>query len=215
MKFTWRVGAMSAVVLLAGWSLQRLQAATPVLAQEGDHGNGHGESRGNGHGEDRGNGHGEDRGHGNGHAYGRGNGHSGDQADEREGRDHGEQGDRDEESRRGQGRMDRRRGSIVSVFDPRSRNVISDYYHGRGRGLPPGLAKRNGDLPPGLERQLERNGTLPPGLQREVQPFPTSLTRRLPRMPSYYRRGTLGNDAVIYDTRTQRIVDVIHAVLGR
>ncbi len=40
-------------------------------------------------------------------------------------------------------------------------------YGRYGRGLPPGLAKRNGNLPPGLERHIERTGELPPGLQKK------------------------------------------------
>ena len=209
MKFNWRMGALLAITVLAGWSLQRMQTSTPVLAQ----------GRGNG-GE-----HGRGEGHGHGHASGRGNGHQGDQAGERDDRDQGDQAEerdhrdqgenRDEDAHHRHDRVYRRDGRVASIFDPRSRDEISRYYHGTGRGLPPGLAKRNGDLPPGLQRQLERNGTLPPGLQRQVQPFPYSLSRRLPRVPTYYRRGMLGNDAVIYDTRTQRIVDVIHAVLNR
>ncbi len=38
---------------------------------------------------------------------------------------------------------------------------------GRGNGLPPGLAKRNGNLPPGLQRHIARTGHLPPGLERK------------------------------------------------
>ena len=49
--------------------------------------------------------------------------------------------------------------------------VIVDYFH-PASGLPPGLAKRDGDLPPGLEKQLRRNGKLPPGLQKKLAPFP-------------------------------------------
>ncbi len=44
-------------------------------------------------------------------------------------------------------------------------------YHPYGRyerGLPPGLAKRNGNLPPGLQRHVERTGELPPGLQKRM-----------------------------------------------
>ncbi len=41
------------------------------------------------------------------------------------------------------------------------------YYE--GRGLPPGLAKRD-QLPPGLEKHLLKHGSLPPGLQKKIDP---------------------------------------------
>ena len=40
-------------------------------------------------------------------------------------------------------------------------------YHS-GRGLPPGLAKRD-RLPPGLEKHLLKHGSLPPGLQKKLE----------------------------------------------
>jgi hypothetical protein len=101
------------------------------------------------------------------------------------------------------------------VFNDRHRVIIRDYFHNNYSNLPPGLAKRGGNLPPGLQKQLERNGTLPPGLQKRVQPFPADLRSRLPRLPSGYDYGVIGPDAIILDSRTQRIVDVIHAVIGR
>ncbi len=42
-------------------------------------------------------------------------------------------------------------------------------YYG-GRGLPPGLAKRD-RLPPGLEKHLLKHGSLPPGLQKKIDPY--------------------------------------------
>jgi hypothetical protein len=61
---------------------------------------------------------------------------------------------------------------------------------------------------------LERNGTLPPGLQKRLTPFPADLSGRLPRLPDIYRRGTIGPDAIIIDTRTQRIIDIVRAVVN-
>jgi hypothetical protein len=100
------------------------------------------------------------------------------------------------------------------VFSTRDRDLIRDYFRGRNSNLPPGLAKRGGNLPPGLQRQLERNGTLPPGLQKRLTPFPADLSGRLPRLPDIYRRGTIGPDAIIIDTRTQRIIDIVRAVVN-
>lgn len=94
------------------------------------------------------------------------------------------------------------------------RDIIREYYRGNYSNLPPGLAKRRGNLPPGLQKHLERDGTLPPGLQKRLTPFPEELERRLPRLPSVYRRGVIGVDVVILDRRTQRIVDIIHDILA-
>ena len=101
------------------------------------------------------------------------------------------------------------------VFSERNRVTIHDYFRNNYSNLPPGLAKRGGNLPPGLQKQLERNVTLPPGLQKRVQPFPPDLRSRLPRLPSGYDYGVIGPDAIILDSRTQRIVDIIHTVIGQ
>ena len=53
-------------------------------------------------------------------------------------------------------------------FLAEERRAIEDYYRAINdkkkpkKGLPPGLAKRGGNLPPGLQRKLERDGQLPP-----------------------------------------------------
>ncbi len=87
----------------------------------------------------------------------------------------------------------------VVVFQPASRQIIIDFFHTPPSGLPPGLAKRGGDLPPGLEKQLRRNGRLPPGLEKKLVAFPVELERRLPPLPAGYRRGMIGGRAVIFD----------------
>jgi hypothetical protein len=91
---------------------------------------------------------------------------------------------------------------------------IQGYYHGQASGLPPGLAKRGGDLPPGLEKKLRRNGQLPPGLQKRIEPFPAGLERRLPPLRRGLSRGLVGGRALIYDPRTMIIADVM-VVFGR
>ena len=127
---------------------------------------------------------------------------------------HQDQTQRDDDDRDDQQDHDRSRKVAVSiVFSTRDREIIRDYYHGHHSSLPPGLAKRDGNLPPGLQKHLERDGTLPPGLQKRLTPFPDDLERGLPRLPSIYRRGTIGVDVVILDRRTQRIVDIVHDIL--
>ncbi len=98
----------------------------------------------------------------------------------------------------------------ASSFRFRSQDVpvIVNYYH-PASGLPPGLAKRGGDLPPGLQKQLRRNGTLPPGLQKKLAPFPPDLEARLAPVPPGCRRVTLGTWALLIQDATNVIFDVI------
>jgi hypothetical protein len=116
--------------------------------------------------------------------------------------------DRAEEARDGRWSHD------PPVFSNRSRDAIRDYYRASNSNLPPGLAKRNGNLPPGLRKQLRRNGTLPPGLQKRMQPLPSDVERKLPTIASGYSRGYIGQDVVIVNNRTQRIMDIISNVIG-
>ena len=89
------------------------------------------------------------------------------------------------------------------------RAQIRQYYEASGRhrqGLPPGLAKREGNLPPGLAKR----DRLPPGLQGE--PLPGDLERRLSPIPSTYVRVRIGQDVVLMDRRTRVVLDVIYGV---
>ena len=100
-------------------------------------------------------------------------------------------------------------------FLPEERRIIGEYFtKHRTKGLPPGLAKRGGNLPPGLQKHLQRNGTLPPGLQKRLEPFPDDLERRLPRVPDTWRRVILGRDVLLIERRTNRILDIIENVIG-
>jgi hypothetical protein len=104
-----------------------------------------------------------------------------------------------------------RAGEMVQVvFTDRDRQLIHGYYSG-GKGLPPGLAKRGGKLPPGLEKQLRKNGTLPPGLQKKVEPFPADLTRQLSPLPSGLSRVMVAGRAIIMD-RNHKILDLFTMV---
>jgi hypothetical protein len=93
-------------------------------------------------------------------------------------------------------------------FSDGDQRLVRRYYTSNTANLPPGLAKRGGDLPPGLERQLERNGTLPPGLQKRVEPFPEDLNRQLPRLPTGFSRVFIGTHAIIIDSN-YRILDLM------
>lgn len=107
-----------------------------------------------------------------------------------------------------QKQAERRNGG---VFDRDGhQRVIREY--GRRGSLPPGLAKREA-LPPGLRRQLRERGTLPPGLQKHLIGVPADLSSRLPAIGRYERRYFAGDDLIIIDTRTNRIVAYLIDVL--
>jgi hypothetical protein len=58
-----------------------------------------------------------------------------------------------------------------------------------------------------LQKKVARGGSLPPGWQKKFEPFPSVLERRLSPLPSGYRRGVLEGHAVIFNSRTNIIVD--------
>ncbi|TMA09288.1 MAG: hypothetical protein E6J89_13150 [Deltaproteobacteria bacterium] len=99
-------------------------------------------------------------------------------------------------------------------FLPDERRIIIEYFRDYQSGLPPGLAKRGGNLPPGLQKHLQKNGTLPPGLQKRLQPLPADLESRLPGIPDIWGRVVLGRRVILLDKRTNRILDIIQNVAG-
>jgi hypothetical protein len=105
-------------------------------------------------------------------------------------------------------------GGHPAAFLPEERQLIVTYFQGSPSGLPPGLAKRGGQLPPGLQKHLQRNGTLPPGLQKRLQPLPTTLEIQLPSLPDIWRRVILGPHVLLIDRRTNQILDVLENVLS-
>jgi hypothetical protein len=101
-------------------------------------------------------------------------------------------------------------------FESYERDAVLGYYANPSHGLPPGLAKRGGNLPPGLEKQLARNGTLPPGLEKRLEPLPIQLERQLSRLPADCgcRRGIVGTSVMLIRARDHFILDVMH-ISGR
>lgn len=96
----------------------------------------------------------------------------------------------------------------VNIFVGNDQDLIRNHFLINRGGLPHGLEKRGGDLPPGLEKQLRRNGHLPPGLEKKLYPFPVELERRLPVLRPGLVRGMIGVSAVIMDKNTSVILDV-------
>jgi len=103
-----------------------------------------------------------------------------------------------------------------AYFLPEERKTILEFYHKSAptSGLPPGLAKRGGKLPPGLQKHLQKNGKLPPGLQKRLQPLPVDLENRLPKLPEFWERVILERHIILLDRRTNRILDIIENVIG-
>jgi hypothetical protein len=93
-----------------------------------------------------------------------------------------------------------RTGSSLSVdvhFSTGELRVIRGYYEPRYRSLPPGLRKK-----------LNRGGSLPPGWRKKIEPMPVAVERELVVLPTGYRRGVIDGHAVIYNPRTQVMIDV-------
>jgi hypothetical protein len=105
-----------------------------------------------------------------------------------------------------------------AYFLAEERRIIEQYYRrgkkGKRKGLPPGLAKRGGNLPPGLQKHLEKNGRLPPGLQKRLNPLPVDLDSQLPRLPDYWQRVIFERDVILIDRRSNRILDIIEDVIA-
>src|SRR5687767_4763386 len=76
-------------------------------------------------------------------------------------------------------------------------HTIREYY-----------APRYRNLPPGLQKKYARTGQLPPGWQKKLEAFPVELDRRLVTLPAGYRRGVVDGHAVIFDDRTNVLIDV-------
>lgn len=87
--------------------------------------------------------------------------------------------------------------SVRVAFEPRDVRVIREYYGPRYR-----------NLPPGLQNKYRRTGQLPPGWQKKMQPFVPRVERQLTVLPAGYQRGLIDGHAVIYNPRTQVIVDL-------
>ena len=90
----------------------------------------------------------------------------------------------------------------------RDRDAITRYFRTNTAGLPPGLAKRGDDLPPGLEKQLQKNGQLPPGLEKKLERVPSALERQLSPLPSGYSRRVLGPHLIVVNEKTKTLADV-------
>lgn len=99
------------------------------------------------------------------------------------------------------------------LFSGKDKGIIIEYYKTHSSGLPPGLAKRGGKLPPGLEKHLQKNGKLPPGLQKKISPLPLELEKRLSPLPPRSERVIIGTHVIIYNRAENVILDIIKDVI--
>ena len=108
----------------------------------------------------------------------------------------------------------RAESSGVAVFGSVEVRIIREWFGNphNVKGLPPGLAKKEG-LPPGLAKQLRKNGSLPPGLQKRIQPLPHDLEVRLPRRTDGHKRVIIAGAVVLIDEKLGRILDVLADVI--
>jgi hypothetical protein len=89
------------------------------------------------------------------------------------------------------------RVTINVAFAPTDVRMMRTHYAPRYRSLPPGLQKK-----------VARGGQLPPGWRKRFEPFPVRLEQQLRPLPHGYRRGVIDGHAVIYEGRTNLIIDV-------
>ena len=110
--------------------------------------------------------------------------------------------DKDKSKNKGNGKQETvavadTRAAVHVVFTSGDVRIIREHYAPRYRNLPPGLRKK-----------VARGGALPPGWQKKYEPFPDTLERRLGRLSPEYRRGVFDGQAVIYDRRSNVVIDV-------
>ena len=104
-------------------------------------------------------------------------------------------------------------GSSVSVefrFGDSDRRAVQEYYQSpaRGKGCPPGLAKKgNGCMPPGQAKKWARGRPLPHDLV--VYDLPPDLRYRLPPPPAGHRYVQLGADVLMIAIGTSMVVGAI------
>jgi len=108
---------------------------------------------------------------------------------------HSKKHDRDDDGRASS------RQDASCYFGPGDVRIIREYYEPRYRSLPPGLAKK-----------YYRTGHLPPGWAKKMERLPVAVERQLVVLPPAYTRGYLDGVVVVYDPRTQVLIDVIRLV---
>lgn len=113
-------------------------------------------------------------------------------------------------------KRDRDEPRVGSYFTDDHRSYVRTYYgkhYGKGKGCPPGLAKKhNGCLPPGQTVNYVMGQPLPSTVV--VYTVPRVVVMQLPVAPYGYRYVRVGNDILLLSAQTSLVVDVITALLG-
>lgn len=135
----------------------------------------------------------------------------GDQRDDRKGdRKDDRRDDRKDSDRNSRRDDDRRSDGDRRHFQPQQHVVVRDYYaeHYRGRGCPPGLAKKhNGCMPPGQAKKWRVGYQLP----RDVIYYevPAPLVIQIGPPPSGHRYVRVAGDILMLAIGTGLVVDAI------
>ena len=111
----------------------------------------------------------------------------------------------------GRGKKDKKSPHAAAAEDNRSTESVSVrvvFGSGDVKVLRNHYAPRYRSLPPGLQKKVARGKSLPPGWQKKFEPFPVAIERRLSPLPEGHRRGVIDGHAVIYNSRTNVILDV-------
>jgi len=110
-------------------------------------------------------------------------------------------------------------GSLEVSFSLKEKQVISSFYGGGGGGDQGGQGKGKGKkkkkgaggnqgIPPGLAR---KGGALPPGIAKRQ--LPNNLLSQLPPPPRGYERVIVDKDVLLVNIATQVVHDVLTHVL--
>lgn len=98
-----------------------------------------------------------------------------------------------------------------SYFGEHDRDVVRGFYGERfrkGKGCPPGLAKKhNGCMPPGQAKKWRYGQPLPNDVV--WYPVPSELVIRLPAPPDGYRYVRVASDILMIAVGTSMVVDAI------
>jgi Ni/Co efflux regulator RcnB len=98
-----------------------------------------------------------------------------------------------------------------SYFGEYDRDVVRSYYGDqfrKGKGCPPGLAKKhNGCMPPGQAKKWRYGHPLPNDVV--WYPVPGELVLRLPAPPDGYRYVRVASDILMIAVGTSMVVDAI------
>ncbi len=97
------------------------------------------------------------------------------------------------------------------LFTAQDRDAIRAYYHRAASKLKVVKTRSIGHH---LPNHLQRQGLLSSGLQSQLQAIPNDLEGQLRPLYSGYEHGMIGHDIVIVESRTLRIMDIIHDVTG-